>query len=140
MDHIAEKEVCLRQTTCVEASGRCECQFAEVDLAMFQVEVRADEGEWFGENLCTAEELVHAIGLGHCETLRGSLAHFVETLEVPVAVKEIEFRTRSLGSAVAAEDIFRDTIEAIDLVVGRGKAIISVDELFAEEDFRDVVL
>ncbi len=90
--HLSEVQVCLWQSATVEAAGRGEGEFAEVSLALFQVEVGTHKWERLGERFRILKELVHAFRFGNGEALRGSLPLTIQALQLPIPVEEVEIR------------------------------------------------
>ena len=102
MYHLSEMQICFRQSATVESAGRSESELSEIGFPLLQIEVGAYEREGFGECFCIIKELVHALWLGDGESLRGCLSLPVQSLQLPLAVKEIEIGLRLRAASDAA--------------------------------------
>ena len=125
-------QACFGQAAVVKAAAGCEGEFAEIGFPFFEVEVGTHERERAGQSFRDIEKLVHTFRFGNREILGSGKPLFVEALQFPFAVEEIERRFGLLPTTVAAQHVFGLAVEAVELIVGRGVSVFCVNEFFAE--------
>ena len=134
-DHLSKKQIGGGQPAVVEAATRGKSQLAEVGLAIFEVEIGAHKGERFRQRFRIVEKLVDAVRFGERKAFRCLESLFVEPLQFPLTVEEIEGGALVFTTPVATEHIFGFPVETVELVVHRGVPVIGLYELFAQDEF-----